>query len=747
MSEDNDKTAHSTRLVAAISNALQPKLLVPSLTSGLAIGILAISLSLSFSTLIYSHIPGGLALGVSLSLMGTAVVVGLISLITTRPGIVGITQSAPAAILALLVTNFAAQNSSVKPEALLITTVATIVLASLLTGVFLLLLGTFQLGDLVRFLPYPVVGGFLAGTGWLLVSGGIGIVSHLPLTWANLPQFFTPSLLVQWLPGLLFAILMLIVLNRYTHFLLTPALIAGAIAFFYLVLLVANIPVAQMSQQGWLMGPFPEGNLVQAVPFAQLLTVDWVVIMRQMGTMSTILLISVIALLLNATGLEIVYRHDLALNKELQVAGWANLGVALVGGLPGYQSISLSLLAHKVGGRSRLQGLIGAAIIAASANWGAFLLALIPRFVLGGILIYLGLDLLQTWVVAVWRKFPLLDYVIVQIILLTIAAVGFLQGIGIGLLLAIALFVINYSRVSIVKHQLFGSNYRSRVTRPSHQAQVLQQVGQRLYILQLQGFIFFGTANRLMLDIKQQLHTDEATESRFVLLDFQRVTGLDSTVMLTFQRLMQIGEANGVQFIFTGLSASLQNQLAQNGFMGANGRIHFFPDLDRGLEWGENQLLLTVGIDPTAESEDLMAHLLAFIPDAVLLRKIVAYFERLQVEAGYYLMRQNEPPQYLYFIESGQVTAQLEGADQAPIRLETMRGGSVVGEVGFYLNNRRTAAVITDEPTVLYRVSREKLAQIEQSDPVAAAAFHKLIVHLLSYRLTHLVDTVNALHQ
>ena len=99
----------------------------------------------------------------------------------------------------------------------------------------------------------------------------------------------------------------------------------------------------------------------------------------------------------------------------------------------------------------------------------------------------------------------------------------------------------------------------------------------------------------------------------------------------------------------------------------------------------------------------------------------------------------------MYFIESGQVTAQLEQPGREPLRLETMRGGRTVGELGFYLGTRRSATVVADRPTVVYVLTQAELARLEREDPAAAHAFHRVIVHLLGERVLHLVRAVDAL--
>jgi SulP family sulfate permease len=156
---------------------------------------------------------------------------------------------------------------------------------------------------------------------------------------------------------------------------------------------------------------------------------------------------------------------------------------------------------------------------------------------------------------------------------------------------------------------------------------------------------------------------------------------------------------------------------------------------------------MEAGVNPNDDQESLRTQLKLLLPNDTNPDRLLRYFERLEVGTGYHLMRQNDTPEDLYFIESGQVTAQLEYPNRSPVRLETMRGGRVVGEIGFYLNQTRTAAVITDEPSIIYRLSRQTLRQMEQNDPEAASAFHRGIIRLVTERLSHLINTVNALQR
>jgi sulfate permease, SulP family len=161
------------------------------------------------------------------------------------------------------------------------------------------------------------------------------------------------------------------------------------------------------------------------------------------------------------------------------------------------------------------------------------------------------------------------------------------------------------------------------------------------------------------------------------------------------------------------------------------------------MEWCEQEILQ---IHQVATVEKPLAEQLAeILPQAEQAGVLMPYLEQQEVEPGFYLIRQGDTPDDIYFVEQGQVTAQLEMRGREPVRLETMRGGRVVGEIGFYLGAERTAAVRADEPTTVYRLSLAKLEEMERTDPAAAATFHRLIAHLLAERATHLIRAVDAL--
>jgi SulP family sulfate permease len=189
-----------------------------------------------------------------------------------------------------------------------------------------------------------------------------------------------------------------------------------------------------------------------------------------------------------------------------------------------------------------------------------------------------------------------LDYLVVVLILIVSGTVGFLEGVAVGIAAAVLLFVVDYSRVNVVKHTLSGQNRHSTYTRNNQHRQILNREGAQLYILELQGFIFFGTANRLLTQIRERVQERDAGPVRFVLLDFRQVTGLDSSALFSFVKMKQHALANGIALVLTHLSPAVQRQLEQTGLAQTQGDLmRVFPDMDHGIEWCEDCILSAAG--------------------------------------------------------------------------------------------------------------------------------------------------------
>jgi sulfate permease, SulP family len=726
-----------------LRDELAPRRLVPTLTFGFVLGALEVVLAISFAALIFGgRLAGDLEAGIGLGLVSACVVMVVVAVRSSFAGTVGSVQDSTAAVLALIAAGIAGNVAGAGDERFL-TVVVAIGLTSVATGLFLFALGLLRLGNMIRFMPYPVVGGFLAGTGWLLAKGAIGVLGGVSLSLSTLDDVVAADVAKKWLPGLAFAVVLLILIRRSRHVLLLPAAVFASFGLFYLVALAAGQSISELKADGWLLGPFPGTGLWEPWAIEGLNDVDWSAIAEQLPNMATVALVGAVALLLNTSGIELAVDRELDLNRELRASGGANVVAGLGGGIVGFPALSLTALAHR-SGAGRLVGVVAGLLCLVVLVVGGSFLSYVPRVVVGGLLLFLGLAFLFEWVVDAWSRLPRADYAVVILILVVIGAFGFLEGVAVGLVVAVALFVVDYSRTDVVKHALSGGTYRSKVDRDPQQLEVLRSQGDEVYILELQGFLFFGTANTLLERIRQRALDPTERPLSFLVLDFRRVSGLDSSAVVAFVKVHRLAEGQGFTLLITGLSERIRAQLEQGGFSAAALRgLEVFPDVDRAIQWCEDRLLereATVSDEPRP-----LAVLLEGLGLEADLERLLPYLELVDVPAGHELIRQGEPSTDVYLLESGRLTAVLARTDGDPVRLRTMAPGTVVGEVTLYLETVRSASVVTEQPSRLYRLTAAALRAMERDDPQLAVMLHRAFARLLSQRLTDSLRTMEAL--
>jgi SulP family sulfate permease len=172
-------------------------------------------------------------------------------------------------------------------------------------GLFFYILGKFKLGKLVRFIPFPVVGGFLAGTGLLIVQFSFSMMTDIDPTINNLPTYFTSEMLIRWVPGAVFAVALLIIYHYISHYLLLPSVLTIGIGLFYIVVFFNGVSVSELESGGYLLGPFPEESLFTGLPLKHLSGFDWNLFLVTLPAIGTMMILNAISVLFNYSGLEL----------------------------------------------------------------------------------------------------------------------------------------------------------------------------------------------------------------------------------------------------------------------------------------------------------------------------------------------------------------------------------------------------------------------------------------------------------
>jgi SulP family sulfate permease len=413
--------------------------------------------------------------------------------------------------------------------------------------------------------------------------------------------------------------------------------------------------------------------------------------------------------------------------------------------MPGYHSLTGCTLATRLGAPVRLVGLTSAALCAGCLYFGTSLLALVPKWVVGTVLLYVGLGFLVEWLHQARLRLPRGDYAVLVLVFLGVVFVGLVEGIVLGVLAGVVLFVFNYSRVSVIRSIGSGTALRSNLVRPEPVRSLLRRHGGEIFVLKLQGYIFFATANRLLERVRARLADPHEPPLRCLILDFRQVSGLDSSTVISFAKLARHAEQGGFQVVLTGLDPAMATPLGQAGIgAGQHPAVHMFADLDRGLEWSEDQVLQARAETAAQLVDPLEAQLARVFPAAEQVARFMHYLERVSWPAGAALIEQGDRSDDLFFIEHGQVTVQLQIAERDPIRLRTMGPGTVVGEAAFYLGLPRSASVVADTETTAYRLTRGTLERMQQQAPALAALFHSFMARMLSERVietTQLLET------
>src|SRR3990170_1582098 len=194
-----------------ISQHFDYRRLLPILSLGIVLGAIDLPAVISFAILIYSGVLSPFAgAGIGMILFGGLIIQLTIALTSSIPGIMGGPQDSPAAILGLMAVAIAAKMPDATAEAKFVTVTIAVMLTSVLSGVFFLLIGGFGFGRFIRFIPYPVVGGFIAGTGLLLVQGALGVMIGETPGIANLGMLLTSDNLLRWIPSAIFGIVLVI---------------------------------------------------------------------------------------------------------------------------------------------------------------------------------------------------------------------------------------------------------------------------------------------------------------------------------------------------------------------------------------------------------------------------------------------------------------------------------------------------------------------------------------------------------
>ena len=319
-----------------------------SVAAGLIIGAVECVLAIAFAALVFGGLLGArLPDGIGLYLGAAALTLAFLAWRSGSRGVVGSVQDAAAAVLGLVASAAAAKAADLdliarqsglevhdRPD-IFLTVVAATLVVTVLCGILFVVIGRFRLGGLIRFVPYPVVGGFLAGTGWLLFKGGVYVSTGAILHLRTVPSMIRDHHLVHWVPALAFGVILLIAVRRIKRPLVIPAVIAIGLVVFVAGMVATGSSIEDVREGGWLLfGPSETAQPWKPWAFRALGGADWPSVLASWAGIVTAVFVATFAILFNISGTELVLDRDLDTNQEMRDAGVLNVVSGALGGSP-----------------------------------------------------------------------------------------------------------------------------------------------------------------------------------------------------------------------------------------------------------------------------------------------------------------------------------------------------------------------------------------------------------------------------
>lgn len=701
------------------------------LVSGSVCGLTTATFAISYAALVYS---GSLSVGRSAGFVAMLTACLIAGLGTALLSSLSFAATSPDGNTIVILAAMAAEigrgmGPSASPAAVSATILTMMMLAAVATGAVMATLGVMRAGRVVRFIPYQVMAGFLGASGWFLTLGGAVVGLGMPWHLAVLAE---PDALAKLSATIVIGVSLLVLVPRSRSPFALPGIVAVTAGLYHVIAAGMGISVVTQAQLGWLLRA--PSNLSLSIPWspATLRLVDWHVLEASAPGLLAVVLVAVISLMLNVSALEVASAKDADIDRELRAGGLSAVASGLLGGAPANVSLSRSLLLLRAGATTRLAPSLSAVLAGLAPLLWPSALGFVPRPVLGGLLIFLGLQLLIQWVVRSRRYLSTAEWLTVVLVVAITIRFGFVVGVFAGVALGCANFALSYSRAAPTRARYRGDLAASYVSRPASDRALLHADAEALLVLHLQGFLFFGTANRLLADVRAEIAAMPG-RLRFLVLDFRSVDGLDGSALSSFARIVQIAAAERIAVVLAATPATVATRLG--GLAGgADTKRHAFANLDQALEWCEETRLAELKPVQAAPA-DLQQQLELIFGEPDTVARFIARLDQIVVAPGIALMEQGELSDDLMFIETGRVSIILRPVGAPEVRARSMGVGSMIGEIGFLLGEPRTATVRAETHCRIRRLTRVALERIEQEDPDLGFAFHRAMAQLLAHRL------------
>jgi len=620
-------------------------------------------------------------------------------------------------------------------------------LCAALAGVIQMVAGIARLGDVIKLLPQPVIMGIANGVALLILIDQLphllgyagSVPAGQPLRYADLAiSLATLACLIlaarHWprLPGAALAL----TLGTVLHAVLAALLPAGSVGA-VLGNFAGGLPTPVEVPVLW--------ELAQTANFPSLVG-------KLAGAALAIAAITSLHTLLSAATADMVAntRHSTA--RELLAVGVANVVAPLFGGLPSSGSTGRVLLNWRSGGRTRLVHIVAGLILMATLAGLGSVLGLIPRSVIAVLLAYNAVTSLDDWTRLlasralrraqreIWQM-VLVNLGMVLLVMVLFVTSGLTVAMSVGILAAFMAFLIRQGR-TVVRRSVAGDHVRSNTLRPPACMDVLRAAGARVRILELQGALFFGTADRLAEEIEQA-----ANRADIILLDLRRLNDIDASGVLILRRIDRRLALTGKELLLAGwpIDHERRRLAVQLGLDQPERDGRMFDDINAALVFLEDRALARADMAVT-ELREIPLAALDFLHglDASQRAVLEARLERCQFAVDATIIREGEEGDALYLLTAGLVSVRKAVAAGRFLTLARFSTGVTFGEMAIIAGERRSADIVAETPVVCYRLSLDAFRDLTAQRPDIAIILMRNLSADLARRLR---NTSNALRE
>lgn len=726
----------------------RPGSIVADAWGGLAAMLVALPSAIAFGVATFAGLGAGFsAQGAMAGMLGAAALGLVASAWGGAPRLITAPCAPAAAVLSALALDMAARGT--EPAVILLMLVVTALIAAALQTLF----GVIGLGRLIKYMPYPVVSGYLSGVGIIIVLSQIPKLLGAP-EGTNWHDAMLEPAVWRW-PSIAVGVVtmaVMLVAPRLTKKVPAAilALAAGLAAYFALGLFEPGLH--SLRGNSLIVGPL-RGD---GPGFMETLSLRWKG-MESLGlsdAYSVVVPAVTLAILLSIDTLKTCVvldaltrsRHDS--NRTLVGQGLGNLASAVVGGMPGAGTMGATLVNVSSGGVTRTSGLIegGLALVAFMAL--SSVLAWVPIGALAGILIVIGMRMLDRDSLQFLNsRETILDFAVIAAVVIVALTVGLIAASGTGILLAIALFVREQVGGAIIAHKTYGNHRFSRRVRTTAEMNILESRGDQTVVFELQGSLFFGTSDQLYTALEPELGA-----RNYVVLDFRRVQSVDVTAAHTLQQIENRLNERGALLLFSRIPASvpsgrdIRRYFSEVGLAQPGQRARVFDDADDALEWIEDRLIDEAHIEQARETPLELHEIDLFArrkPET--LAALEACMEVRCLKAGERVFTHGDEGDDMYLIRRGAVRILLPLADGRIHHLATFGRGSFFGEMAFLDRQSRSADAVAFTDCDMYVLSRARFDMLAVNHKLLGLNLMEGLARVLSARLRHTDAELNAL--